>query len=417
MTTSTNNRPTPIQTSDRADILDIVRGFALFGILVINIIGFSGYNFFTAEMKQQIVTYPVDKYLSAILTALAEGKFYSIFSLLFGIGFSIIFMRLKAKGISPFSIFYRRLFYLLVFGLIHIYFLWEGDILILYAVLGMLLPLFTNVSDRRLLLLAVLLILSPIVIDAAKVYFDYRPGEWLENYASSIDERNGVPLDDGYRRYLYSPGSGWVEFWNWQQSAMFYRFSGLLEDNRIPKVLGMFLLGYMAGRNEVYNNISKYGGLLKKVIVYGLIIGIPATLIMVYTVQTENWWESTRLSLTHTVSYALGVVPLALVYVSALSLLWVKRGGRSKLLIFAPVGRMALTNYIMQTVLGILIFYGGGLSLGGYIGPTYFLPIGILLFIFQVIFSSLWLQHFNYGPLEWLWRVLTYQKWIPIKKA
>ncbi|SDB58402.1 uncharacterized protein SAMN03097699_2305 [Flavobacteriaceae bacterium MAR_2010_188] len=406
--------PTPVQDNERAGILDVLRGFALLGILVINIIGFSGYGNLTVDMKQEIATYPIDKYLSALQIGLAEGKFYSIFSFLFGIGFSIILVRLKQKRHNAFKVFYRRLFYLLIIGLIHIYFLWEGDILILYALLGMLLPLFINVSNRWLLIFSGLLILSPILIDAAKMVFDFRLGGWLESIAISIDKRTGIPLDDGFRRYLYRDGSGWQEYRNWQQSGLFYRFTGILDSNRIPKVLGMFLLGYYVGRNKIYANLHQYKNLFKKILIYGLIIGIPANVGMVYSIWGENW--SPGVDMLNTVAYALGVVPLALAYVTGLCLYWIKKNGQTKLLIFAPVGRMALTNYIMQTILGIIIFYEVGLGWGGYIGPALFLPFAFIIFIFQVIFSRYWLKYFSYGPIEWIWRQLTYRKRFPILK-
>ncbi len=409
------NKFLPVKLSERADILDVLRGFALLGILVINIIGFSGYGLLTEEMKRQITTYPIDKYISGLQTLLAEGKFYSIFSLLFGIGFSIILIRLKQKGLNTLRVFYLRLFCLLIFGILHIFFLWEGDILILYALLGFFLPLFTNISDRKLLLLSVILILSPILIDAIKLILDFRTGGWLENFANSIDKKIGVPLDDGFRRYLYREGSGWQEFWNWQQSAPFYRFAGILESNRIPKVFGMFLFGYLIGRNKFYSNLDKYKNVFKKILFYGIVIGIPANIAMVYSNWGENW--STDINMLHTVSYAMGVVPLALAYIAGIALYWIRTDGQSKLRLFAPLGRMALTNYIMQTVLGVIIFYNIGLGLGGYIGPSVFLPLALLIFTLQVIVSKLWLEYFHYGPLEWIWRILTYQKWMPIKKS
>ncbi len=124
---------TPIQKQERAQILDVLRGLALFGILLVNIYGLSGYLTLTDNMRRQFSTYPADNILNFFQMALVEGKFYSLFSLLFGIGFSIILMRNEAKGINPLKIFYRRLAVLFLIGAAHIYFLWEGDILLLYA--------------------------------------------------------------------------------------------------------------------------------------------------------------------------------------------------------------------------------------------------------------------------------------------
>ena len=123
-----------------------------------------------------------------------------------------------------------------------------------------------------------------------------------------------------------------------------------------------------------------------------------------------------RLGLAHTTFYAISVVPLSLAYVSWLCLHWVKTKGNTRFKWLAPLGRMALTNYIMQTLLGIFIFYGVGFGLGGDIGPTLFFPIAFGIYIFQIMFSKWWLTHFYYGPLEWIWRMLTYGKRLKIVK-
>ncbi len=108
---------------------------------------------------------------------------------------------------------------------------------------------------------------------------------------------------------------------------------------------------------------------------------------------------------------------MSLAYVSGICLLWLRSDGASKWKILAPVGRMALTNYLMQTILGIVIFYGVGFGLGGNIGPALFLPIGLTIYSFQVIYSNWWFRYFNYGPLEWVWRQLTYGKRLSILKT
>ncbi|TAL43472.1 MAG: DUF418 domain-containing protein, partial [Chitinophagaceae bacterium] len=144
----------PVSLTDRSDILDVLRGFALFGVLTDNIFGFTGYGFFTQSMREALPTWPADGLIGLIEIAFIKGKFYSLFSLLFGIGFSIILIRNEQKGINPLKIFYRRLFILLIIGADHLFLLWEGDILFLYALIGLTLPLFRKCSDKTLLIWA-----------------------------------------------------------------------------------------------------------------------------------------------------------------------------------------------------------------------------------------------------------------------
>src|SRR5215212_1744669 len=186
----------PVPNQDRSQILDVLRGFALLGILLDNIFGFTGWAYFSQAQREALPTWPADGILGLSELAFVKGKFYSLFSLLFGIGFSIILMRNEQKGLNPLKIFYRRLFILLIIGAGHLFFLWEGDILVLYALLGMLLPLFRKCSNRALLIWAGILILSPMLIDVVKVILNVKTGALLHTIAQGVDKKNGLPLDE-----------------------------------------------------------------------------------------------------------------------------------------------------------------------------------------------------------------------------
>lgn len=405
----------PIHTSQRADILDVLRGLALFGILLNNIYGFSGFGNLQDEARQKFSTFPLDEGLNFFQVMLVEGKFYSLFSLLFGIGFSIILIRNKKKGINIFKIFYRRLAVLLLIGAAHIYFLWEGDILVLYAIIGFLLPLYKNCSNTTLLTWAVILILSPIAIDLVKLWLQKGPGDFIIPAAEAIDTRNGI-IGEEWRTYLFKDNSNWNEWHNYQNTAFMYRFSSLLNNNRIPKVLGMFLIGLYVGKNMIYANLQQYLPLLKKIMMWGFIIGLPFSFLMAVFEGDDkqvykSWW-----GMADTISYALGVVPLSLAYVASVCLFWVKTKASGKLRKFAPVGRMALTNYLMQTVIGISLFYGIGFNLGQDFGIAYIFIIAMAIYCLQLIYSSIWFRFFQYGPMEWIWRQLTYGKRLSLIK-
>jgi uncharacterized protein len=140
----------------------------------------------------------------------------------------------------------------------------------------------------------------------------------------------------------------------------------------------------------------------------GLAIGLPLNLVYAATFESGSWPE--------VLSGTLGVLPLSSAYVSLCCLMWLDGKGRRRLRHFAPVGRMALTNYVGQSAICAVLFYGPGLGLGGTMGPTLFLPIGLAVYGFQLVASRLWLDHFRFGPLEWLWRMLTYGEWIWLAK-
>jgi len=407
---------TPVSLTERADILDVLRGFALLGVLLDNLFGFTGWGFFTQANREALTTWPADGILGMLELSFVHGKFYSLFSLLFGIGFSIILIRNEQKGINPLKIFYRRLFILLLIGAGHLMLLWEGDILFLYALLGMLLPLFRKCADRTLLIWAALLIASPILIDTVKVLMNIKTGAFLEIIAQSIDKKTGLPMDDSFAQYLYKDGSGWQEWRNWQASGWLYRYAYIIESNRIPKVLGMFVLGLYAGRKMMYLQLEKYSSLFKKMKKWGLIIGIPTGLgLACFEILGKP--IPNPMGLAHTSLYVISVVPLSLAYTSWLCLYWIKTKGNTRWKILAPLGRMALTIYIMQTLLGIFLFYGVGFGLGGNIGPTVFFPIAIGMYLFQIAFSHWWFRYFNYGPLEWIWRMLTYGRRLKILRS
>jgi len=138
----------------------------------------------------------------------------------------------------------------------------------------------------------------------------------------------------------------------------------------------------------------------------GFAIGLPLNFLYAKTFYDE--------SIITTTTYVLGFIPLSMAYVCGICLLWMNTQWQQRLLIFAPVGRMALTNYVSQSVICTFIFKGIGFGLGGTVGPTIYIPIGILVYCLQIFLSRIWLKHFEFGPLEWLWRTLTYGKRFPL---
>ena len=355
----------------------------------------------------------LDDALEAFHTILIDGKFYSIFSLLFGIGFGFFL----AKGNDGLWRFYRRMLILAVIGWVHVRYLWEGDILFLYALLGMLLPLFRRVPDRALLVVAMLLVLSPIAIDAVKVATDgkFDPATPMRVLAVAGDEDMVAHGADPDRIFHYVPEGGWSEFVVWQSGGFYWRFKGLLSTNRLPKVFAMFLIGLWIARRALFTDPAAHRKLLMRALVLGLAIGLPFNVL--------HWWADLTLKnppmpegLVRTLAYALGVAPLAIAYASGFALLWTSDRWRRRLGVLAPMGRMALTNYLMQTIIGLFLFAGIGLGWGARLSAVVFEALAIGVFTVQVFLSRWWLARFQYGPFEWAWRSLTYGRVMAIRK-
>ncbi len=358
----------------------------------------------------------IDKVWSGIHFTLIDGKFYSLFSLLFGIGFSIILSRAAGKGKNGLVIFYRRIFVLLLIGLAHLLLLWEGDIVMLYALIGLILPLFRNLKNRTLLLLSAVLILVPVFMDLLKVLSnnEWNISNWLKPIGKKMDENLGI-TETNFSTWLVEHRS-YKDLLAYNQSGIIYRYQMLLDNNRFFKVLGLFLLGLYVGRNRLYAGLEESRSLLKKIRNYGFLIGLPLSVLLAYLQLNgkglPHWqgWISTW-------TYALSVVPLSLAFVAAICLLYLKNPKRKMLRLFQAPGRMALTNYIAQTIIGIFIFYGIGAGLGADIGVIYVVGIAIAVYFILLLFSHVWLYYFNYGPLEWVWRILTYGQWLPLKRS
>jgi uncharacterized protein len=400
---------------ERAGILDILRGFAIFGIYLNNVLAFAGLHT-SEEVLKKFPTASIDLPLMGLQTVFIEGKFYSLFSLLFGIGFSIILMKNEVKGSNGLYIFYRRLFILMLIGLAHILLLWDGDILLFYALVGMLLPMFRKLSDKNLLRLSMGLILAPILADIVRLIFVPEFVPFLKELGISTDKKNGLTDPAMLANYLYKEGSGWKELRNWLEGGFYFRFNYLIETNRPLKVLGMFLLGYYAGRKMIYIKISENIGLLKNLRKLGFMIGLPFSVGMLYFDLDGKRIPSDWIGLADTICYALGVVPLCLAYTASILLSWNKNRENSWLNLLSPVGRMALTNYLAQTVISMTIYYNLGMGMGAKFGYTYVLMISFGILFFQVLYSHLWFRIANYGPMEWIWRQLTYGKKIPLFK-
>lgn len=412
----------PTGVKERFVFLDALRGLALLGIALANFPEFGLWTFLAADAQAAMPTAAADRLVRFLQYAFVDGKFYTIFSLLFGVGFSLFLSRHST------SRFLLRMFILLGIGLIHLLFLWNGDILSLYATGGILLVCFIRIPGRHLIPIALLLILLPVALDFAAALFSFDMAVpfyekwWAVAAAQGIDEQNFATwLRDAHsypQMYKFLQQGAWERLWEFVQG------------HRLPKVLGLFILGAVMGRRQLYAHLSSLplGYWLRRIAIPSLFL----SLLYAYSATQNQPWGQTA----HALLYAFSVIPLALCYIMAFALLFErsqaidtskispaeapqavsKEGsnrGHSYALLFrllAAPGRMALTNYIGQTLIGILLFYGIGFGLGTSFGLVTIELTALIVFLLQVLLSDLWLRHFRFGPLEWIWRVLTYGK-------
>ena len=403
------NDISPVKTSERFIILDALRGFALLGICLANFPEFSLYTFLSPEAAASMFTAVQDKITRYLLYIFVDGKFYTLFSLLFGLGFSIIIRNAERKGVNGFRIFYRRMGMLMLFGLLHLMFIWSGDILLLYALLGMLLPFFRQMPDKKLLGWALFFLILPIGVDLV----------------CEITRTNlALPFIRLQETYCAEYGINGTNFAYWLHDAEDYgtvfqflvqgacvRMQEFIIGNRYFKVLGLFLVGFYIGRNRIYADLEGRKNLLVKVCRLGLIIGLPCSLLYAWSSMGGHPLSDTL----HSLFYFISVYPLGFAYAAGLCLLYLRVKSLSIWKWLAAPGRMALTNYIGQSVIGMFLFYGIGLGWGSTIGLLQTEVIVLAVFLFQMLFSRLWLSGFKFGPLEWIWRMLTYGKWLAIR--
>ena len=399
----------PIDGSDRSAVLDSLRGWALLGILIANMVAFIGFSFLDEAGRAATIGSDFDDIGELLLEWLIVGKFYSIFSLLFGVGFAIQLGRLEARG-EGVSRYLRRLAVLFLIGMAHLMLLWIGDIVALYALIGAVLLLFRRQSDRALIRWAVVLWMVPAGWSALIHFGGVNLAQPI--FDAGLATLNSMGVDVSVGPLKDYRDTGFLAALAFRPGEALIRLSDLVYQMRFTKVLGMFLVGLWVGRRAIYADLDRYAPLLRKVARWGLAIGLPVSLARAVLAMWPG--ESQPIiEFAAEAAYVVGTPTLALGYAAAFALLW--RKGVNSLGWAAPAGRMALTNYLMQTILQSLFFYGWGLGLIGTFGLSFIYPLSLALFALQVAYSRWWLAQFRFGPVEWMWRSLTYGRAQPMR--
>ena len=411
---------------DRIESLDVLRGFALLGILLVNIVAFGLVS--SAFLDPGIYLTPVggiDYIVWAFVELSSEGAMRTLFSILFGAGVVLFVTGSTAKSGW---LHYRRNFWLLVFGLINVYiFLWPGDILVTYALSGFVLWFVRNWKSRSLLILATFLILIgslqnfamkstlEIARDAAEeMKISISKGEdldeetaewaqgWIEYEEDNQAERDDIPNELKKRTSSYASA---YEYNLKKADEMIYFVLPffLFLDALMMMVIGMalFKLGILDGGREIR--------FYMKMMCIGFLVGFSINAYEVLQITNSNM-DIIETNPYFRFTYHFGRLFMGLGYLGLILLVIKKEKLESLRFRLACVGRMALTNYLMHSVIALFIFTGAGLGLLGKFSWSQLYLFVLLIWVIQLYISPLWLKYFYFGPVEWLWRLLTYLK-------
>ena len=384
--TNTENT-TPQPTTERIVAIDILRGYALSGVLVANVLVFSyPFQLYPPLGFPGLTT--VGRGTEWIIRVLVVGSFYPLFSLLFGVGFAL-YLR---KGDEALPLFRRRLILLLLIGLGHSVFIWSGDVLVTYALVGFLLIPFRSRSDVVLLYWIVVLTASTFLL----VWFlGDSGGGFSPSYIEQVTQvyREGSYLMATVQRLADTS----LTLLNLPFTA--------------PQILAFFLGGLFVGRQRHFESSEQHRSFWRWVCGVSLFIGVPIVALQaVFLLRPEP-----VPSFLSALDFTLGSPALGFGYLASLFLFLTPKVQR-RLKTLALVGRMALTNYLAQSVVFTLIFYGYGGGWYGKSNPAWSVLWAFVVFAGQVGLSRWWLTRFRYGPAEWGWRCLTYGRWFELRK-
>ena len=404
----------PVPGQERIDAIDILRGVAILGILIVNMGLFSG-----AEdvLAREIWPNAVDGTVERLILFFAQEKFKALFSFLFGLGLAVQMMRADARRARFLPVFLRRLFVLLAIGTAHFLLLWDGDILHDYALLGFALVLFRHRSPRTLLVWASAFLSVAVLFSGLTTYYSIKREappplkSWISYETGHETGAEGQSTEEG-DGHIYSSGT-YAEMIAVRARELPRDVSPDTDD---AYVMTFFLVGLYAGRRRLAHDVPAHRALFKRVQRWGIVIGLAGNAAFAVWGASDPSLDSVAENLGR-LCLLLGAPAMTLFYASTIALLTQDEAWRRRLAPLAAVGRMALTNYLLQSLICTLIFYSYGLALFGKVRPSLGLLLTVGIFLIQVPLSMWWLRRFRFGPVEWLWRSLTYWRCQPMRDS
>ena len=396
----------PTRAKDRVVFLDVLRGFALVGILFANILSWSGIKFLPFEDIMELGNVDTDKALYQYLKFFVDTKFYTLFSLLFGVGF---YLQISKNLDNPFfpRLYLRRLSFLFLIGICHAL-VWSGDILTLYALMGMILLALRKIPVQKALAVGLSLYFFPILLDVVFMYtfagdLKELPKNALKVYPDMSPEEIVTAFQSQKLLMVFK-----VNLHN-----LIWRWYDFIPSGRPFKVLGLFFIGYYLYYKEFFTVHAKKW----KFIIIFLSTGLFFTGITMFLQGSVAAFSRSWMEIFDKLIHEIGQLSLSLSYVCILSRLV---SAYPKFFVFnwlKNYGRMSLTSYLGHTFLGVIVFYP--IIAWGYFGLLTLEQIYYFAFIMlatQLIYSNLWFLIYSFGPVEWIWRCATFGKWFPLKK-
>lgn len=403
------DQATPIPTAERIGELDIIRGFALFGVLWMNVFGMGGFLVPPDKIHGLTDFETLEKVVGFFSNLLMSGKAQALFSLLFGFGFAVMMDRIGQRGGDGTKVYLRRLTILLIVGVLHTSLIWTGDILNAYAAMGFLLLTTRRWSGKWLLAAGV--VFAVLVPMAVLFYYQLttppgQPPAFIPVLQAGSEARWPIVMGHDYPAFVVSMFKAlFVEFYT-QPFAISY----------LGWILGRFLIGSWIYRQGWLQNPSRY--LLGFAIVaatfipVGLLMNLRGVIMRSMELKPMEWSASLIRG-----SGAASELVLAIGYGALIVLLCQLPAVRRACSGLASVGQMALTNYLSQSLFIFVFLYGFGFGWLPWMGPTLSLVFAVVVFAIQIVFSRWWLSRHRFGPAEWLWRWATYGQKPALKRA
>ena len=394
----------PTKTQKRIDLLDVFRGFAVFGIFVVNI-EIMNCVFINQDAFSQQWTGVWDKTAVRVLQLFFYSKFFPIFSFLFGLGISMQALKRLEKGSFSLSFFTRRMGVLFLFGIAHITLLWSGDVIHLYALLGLGIFVVLKWSEKKLFVLSIIVLLFPFYEQLAGFFFswiNYNPEAFLTEYTSG-------EITQTLREGSYIEG---IQF----RLTEYMSNIPVLFVFLAPIATAMFLLGVYFGKRSLVYNLEGWAQKMQTPMLTLALITNIYRISFLFLFPSFEWYATSGWRFIVFKLMFVSDVFMGLFYLWIIARLWGYAFWRKLLLPLRYVGRMALTHYILHSFVGLMLFSAIGFSLYERLSPVQTLLTACGVFVVQLAVSRLWLHYFNYGPLEWIWRCLSYGTWLPLKR-
>jgi uncharacterized protein len=395
---------------ERIEVVDVLRAYSLFGIIITHSV--TGFLAGQPPSEDFMLFSPADRLVSTLENLLTFGKFFTIFSFLFGLSFAIQLRNATQKGVGFSGRFTWRLVVLALIALVHSAF-FTGDILIVYAILGLLLIPFRKVKTRTLVIIASVLVLNIPGLLLTILLLNAQPSPEQVARNAALQAQFAQAFQHVFE--LKQSGS-FAELAHSNLTIGLLSKAGFMVlSGRLWITFGLFLLGMCAGRLEIFRDTEANRRFFRRLLWPSGVVALATTLVAI--VHPTGFQLKTATDVAASFSFTVQQVSLSAFYVAAVTLLYWRQPARGLLPALAPMGRMGLTTYLSQTVFGLVMFYGLGFGLLGKVGVATAVGAAIAFYVVQVLLSQAWMKRFKLGPVEWLWRSLTYFKLQPLSRA